>query len=78
MRKKCNLLSLCCLVLALGIFAFTFYLYHYCLPDGTFTNIFQQTPGKPMVTFLFGVWGVTFLFASVMSALIGRIFFKGK
>ena len=78
MRKKCNLLSLCCLALALGIFAFTFYLFHYCLPDGTFSNIPQATPGKPWVTFLFGVWGVTFLFASVISALIGRIFFKGK
>ena len=78
MRKKCNILALCSLVIALGIFAFTFYLYHYCLPDGSFTNVYQTTPGKPWVTFLFGIWGVTFLFASVMSALIGRIFFKGK
>ena len=69
MRKKCNILALCTLALALGIFVFTFYLYHYCLPDGSFTNISQATPGKP--------W-VTFLFASVMSALVGRIFFKGK
>ena len=62
MRKKCNLLSPCCLVLALAIFAFTFYLYHYWLQDGTFANIPQVTPGKPWVTFLFSVWGVTFLF----------------
>lgn len=78
MRKKCNILALCSLALALGIFVFTYYLYHYWLPDGTFSNIPQPTPGKPWVTFLFGVWGVTFLFASVMSALVGRIFFKGK
>ena len=76
MRKKCNILAWCSLALALGIFVFTFYLYHYCLPDGTFTVVFQEEPGKPMITYLFGVWGVTFLFASVMSALIGRIFFE--
>ena len=78
MRKKCNILAWVSLVLALGIFAFTFYLYHYCLPDGTFTVVFQTGPGKPMITYLFGVWGVTFLFASVMSALVGRIFFKDQ
>ena len=76
MRKKCNILAWVSLGLALGIFAFTFYLYHYCLPDGTFTVVFQTQPGKPMITYLFGVWGVTFLFASVMSALVGCIFFK--
>lgn len=76
MRKKCNILAWCSLALALGIFGFTFYLYHYCLPDGSFTTVYHEIPGKPMITYLFGTWGVTFLFASVMSALIGRIFFK--
>ena len=78
MRKKCYLLGLCSLVLALGIFAFAFYLYHYCLPDGTFTTVYQPRPGKPWVTFLFGIWGVNFLFAGVMSVLVGLIFFKRK
>lgn len=78
MRKKCNILAWCSLALALGIFVFTHYLYHYWLPDGTFTTVYQEIPGKPMITYLFGVWGVTFLFAGVMSALVGRIFFKEK
>ena len=78
MRKKCNTLSLCSFVLALGIFVFSYILYHYMLPDGEFTSVFQTTPGKPVVTLLFGIWGVQFLFASVMSLLVGRIFFKEK
>ena len=74
MRKKCLFLALCCFVLALAIFAWTYYLYHYMTPEGVFTDILRSEPGKPMVTYLFGVWGVTFLFASVMSLLIGLIF----
>lgn len=78
MKKKCNMLSLCCFVLALAIFVFTYFLYHYGLPDGGFSSVFHETPAKPFVTLLFGIWGVTFLFASVMSLLIGQIFFKEK
>ena len=76
MRKKCNILAWCSLALALGIFVFTWYIYHYWLADGSFTTVYQTTAGKPLITFLFGIWGVTFLFAGVMSALVGRIFFK--
>ena len=78
MRKKCNTLSLCSFALALGLFAFTFYLYHFVTPEGTFTTVLQSEPGKPLITLLFGIWGVTFLFASVMSLLIGAIFFREK
>ena len=78
MRKKFNILSLCSFALALRIFAFTFYLYHFVTPDGAFTTVWQPEPGKPMITLLFGIWGVTFLFASVMSLLIGAIFFREK
>jgi hypothetical protein len=78
MRKKFNILALCSFALALGIFVFSYILYHHTLPDGGFTAVYQMEPGKPLVTLLFSIWGVTFLFASVMSFLIGRIFFKGK
>lgn len=78
MKKKCNILAACCFVLALAIFAFSYILYHHTLPGGGFTAVWQSTPGKPMVTLLFAIWGVTFLFASVMSLLIGKIFFSTK
>ena len=76
MKRKCGILSAWCFVLSLAIFVFTYVLYHYMLPTGAFTPVWQSEPGKPFVTLLFGIWGVTFLFASVMSLLIGAVFFR--
>ena len=78
MKKKCNILALWSFALALGIFVFSYILYHYVTPDGLFTSVFRFEPGKPLVTLLFSAWGVMFLFAGVMSLLVGRIFFKEK
>ena len=76
MRKKFNKLSLCCLILALAIFVFSFVIYHYLAPGGMgFTSVFQTEPAKPFVTNLFGIWGVCFLFASVFCRLIAVIFY---
>lgn len=75
MRKKCFILSICSFLIALAIYAFTFYLFHYMGPEGCFVKEFQITMNKPFVTLLFGVWGTCFLFASVMSFVIGLIFF---
>ena len=75
MRKKCMILGVVSFVLALAIFVWTFYLYHYLSPEGVFTPMVREAPGKPFITYLFGIWGVTFLFASVMSVLIGLIFY---
>ena len=75
MRKKCFCLALWTWIVALAIFLFSHYLYHYTLPGGFFTTVWQPEPGKPMVTWLFAIWGVMFLFASVMSLLVGIIFF---
>ena len=75
MRKKCNILAACSFLTAVLIHTFTYFLYHYLSPEGGFSTVFQPTPAKPFVTLLFGIWGVTFLFAAVMSLLIGRIFF---
>ena len=76
MRKKCNTLALWSFVLALAIFILSYILYHHTLPGGVFTAVWQPEPGKPMVTWLFAIWGVMFLFASVMSWLVGKIFFS--
>ena len=78
MKKKFNLLAGCSFVIALAIFVFTYYLYHYGAPDGGFLTIYQETPAKPFVTLLFGIWGVGFLFTSVASFLVGNIFFSKK
>jgi len=78
MRKKCNVLAVCSFIIALAIYIFTFFLYHHLSPEGHFTSIYQTTPAKPFITLLFGIWGVTFQFAGVMSLLVGKIFFSKK
>ena len=78
MRKKCNILAVWSFIIALAIYVFTFYLYHYWGADGSFGTVYYETAQKPFVTLLFGIWGVTFHFAGVMSLLIGKIFFSEK
>lgn len=55
MRKKCNTLALWSFAIALAIYVFTYFLYHYLSPDGCFTTVFQETAAKPFVTLLFGI-----------------------
>lgn len=75
MKRKFDKLALWSTLIALVIYAFTYFLYHYLGPDGSFGLVFYENPSKPVVTLLFGVWGVMFQFAGVMSWLVGRIFF---
>ncbi len=73
MSKKLKKLSLWSLVLALVDFVIAFVFFHFISPDGVFTPVFREEPGKPMVSLLFGIKGVLFLFSSMMSGLVGRI-----
>ena len=76
MSKKLKKLSLWSLVLALADFVIAFVFFHFISPDGVFTPVFREEPGKPMVSLLFGIKGVLFLFAGMMSAIVNRIFFR--
>lgn len=75
MRKKCFTMAIASFALALVIYAFSYYLYHYLGPDGSFGTVFQTTPVKPLVTLYCGMWGVLHQFAAVISFMIGLIFF---
>ena len=77
MKKKCCRLAFWSFALAFCIFMFSYILYHHLGPEG-FTAIRQTEPYKPMVTWLFAIWGTQFLFAGVMSLLVVHIFFKEK
>ena len=77
MKKKCCCLAIWSFVLAFCIFIFSYILYHHLGPDG-FTAIRRSEPYKPMITWLFAIWGTQFLFAGVLSLLVGKIFFKEK
>jgi len=78
MKKKLILLSRWSFALALCIFAFAYLLFHYLSPDGTFTAVYQTAAAKPVVTLLFAIWGVLFLFTGVLSRLIAHIFFSSE
>ena len=75
MRKKCFVMAIVCFAIALAIYAFTYYLYHYLGADGSFGTVYHSEPAKPLVTFYFGIWGVMHQFAAVTSFVIGIIFF---
>lgn len=75
MKKKLSALSAWCFLLALALFALSFVMFHYLTASG-FTTVFQQEPGKPFVTELVAELGVLFLFGSILSLLVRRIFFR--
>lgn len=78
MKKKCNTLAIWSFCLALAIFILSYFLYHFTLPGGAITFVWQPTPGKPFVTNMVANLGVLFLFSGIMSLLVGKIFFSEK
>ena len=78
MKQKFKTLSLWSFVLAMAIFVFSYFLYHYVTPEGAVAMVVQQEPGKPLITELWAILGVMFLFSSILSAMIARIFFSDK
>jgi len=78
MKHKFKKLSYWSFSLAFVIFVFSYILYHYSTPAGWFTSAWQSAPGKPLITFLFSIWGVMFLFSGVLNLLIAKIFFTDK
>ena len=78
MKKKLKKLSFWSFMLALMNFGIAYIFYHYMSPDGTFSNVYHDDPGKPVVALLFGVLGTQFLFAGMMSGLVGRIVFSNE
>ena len=77
MKKKLTQLSLCCLALALILFALSYGMFHY-LTDSGFTAVWHPEAGKPFVTEMVADLAVLFLFGSGMSFLVSRIFFPDK
>ena len=78
MRSKLNKLSIVSFVIALSIFTFSFYLYHFVRTDFSFTLVYKATPDKPYISLLFAIWGVMFLFSAIMSLVVKHIFFSEK
>lgn len=75
MKEKFRKLTRRCLITALAIFVWSFFLYHFVTPEMTISLEFQPEPGKPLVTELFSILGTLFLFSGILSGMIGKIFF---
>ena len=75
MKTRFKKLALVSFVIAIVLFVFSFNLFHYLTPEGTFSNVWYDEANKPFITFLFAVWGTLHLFASAMSYLISLIIF---
>lgn len=78
MKKKLKKLSFWSFVLAVVQFVIAFAFFHFFTPGVGLTPVFHKEAGKPMVALLFGVFGVLFLFAGCMSALVNRIVYSEK
>ena len=78
MKKKLKKLSFWSFVLALVQFVIAFAFFHFFTPGVGLTPVFHKEAGKPMVALLFRVFGELFLFAGMMSGLVGRIVFSNE
>ena len=78
MKQKFKKLSLWSFILALALFVWSYFLFHYATPEGGFSLVYRAEPAKPLVTELWSILGVLFLFSSILSGIIGRIFFPGQ
>ena len=76
MNRK-NFFKLAIITLAIGVLllVFTYFFYHFAT-DAGLSLVWHKEIGKPFVTNLFGIFGVLFVWASVMSFLIGLVFFE--
>ena len=63
--------------LSLLLFALDFFMYHFVTDTGI-SPVFREEAGKPFVTLLLGILAVLFLFSSMMSQFIARIFYSDK
>ena len=75
MKQKFLKLSLISFVIAICLFAIAFYFFHF-VTDSGFTLTYHEEAGKPFVTDLIGQFAVLFLFTSVLSFIIAKVFYK--
>ena len=83
MKKKLLKLSWITAVIGACVLVIAYFFFHFVTDEGI-TLVWHAEAGKPFVTFLIGIFGLLFLFASVMSLLIACCFYptpkeeKGK
>ena len=76
MKRKFLKLSLVSLLIGIVVLMAAYFCFHFFTDE--ITLVWHAEAGKPVVTFLIGVLGVLFVWASAMSAFISVIFFKNE
>ena len=74
-KKKLLKLSWMTAVIGLVVLLLAYFCFHY-VTDAGITLEWHAEAGKPFVTILIGVFGVLFMFTSVLSLLLAAIFGK--
>lgn len=77
-KQKLQKLSGCFFVLALADFAFSYFLYHYATKDFGISPVRLVVAQKPLVTVLFAILGVLFLFSGIASILVAKVYFSDE
>lgn len=71
-RKELLKFSLITIIIGVLLLALTFFFFHFVTDEGV-TLIWHEEAGKPLVTFLIGILGILFVFASAISLIISFI-----
>lgn len=72
-KRKLYKFSLITFVIGLVVLLITYFCFHYVTDEGL-TLVWHEEAGKPFVTFLLGMFGVLFIWSSVISLLISIVF----
>ena len=75
MKQKFLKLSLYSFIASAVIFVINYFFFHFVTDEGI-TTTWHPEAGKPFVADLIGLFAVLFLFTSVISLLIAKIFFE--
>ena len=75
MKMKLKKFAKVTFLLSLADFALSYVCFHF-LTDAGFTTVWQPEAGKPYVTLMIMILGVLFLFSSIVSLLMAKIFFE--
>ncbi len=73
-RRNLYKFSLINLAIGLFVLAVAYFFFHFVTDEGI-TFVWHAEAGKPYVTFLIGIFGGLFIFASAISALSALVFF---
>ena len=73
-KKKLLKFSLITFIIGICVLLIAYFCFHFVTDQGI-TLIWHAEAGKPFVTILIGIFGVLFVFSSVISLIVALVFF---